>query len=42
MLSFRLSGAFLLRYADWQFLALSFQEPPRSTRFVSPIWSVSR
>jgi len=41
MVSLRLSGAFLLRYADRQFLALLFQEPPRRTRFVSPIRPVS-
>ena len=29
----RLPGSFLLRYADRQFLALLFQEPPRRTRF---------
>jgi hypothetical protein len=29
---FRLSGSFLLRFADRQFLALLFQLPPRSTR----------
>ena len=28
----RLSGAFLLRMAERQFLELLFQEPPRSTR----------
>ena len=32
MLSFRLSGLFLLRYAARQFLALLFQDPPRNTR----------
>jgi hypothetical protein len=31
-LSFRLSGAFLLRFAERQFLALLFQLPPRRTR----------
>jgi hypothetical protein len=29
---FRLSGVFLLRFADRQFLALLFQLPPRFTR----------
>ena len=33
MLLLRLPGSFLLRYADRQFLALLFQEPPRRTRF---------
>ncbi len=33
MLLFRLSGVFLLRLADRQFLALLFQLPPRFTRF---------
>jgi hypothetical protein len=32
LLSFRLSGLFLLRLAERQFLGLLFQEPPRSTR----------
>jgi hypothetical protein len=32
-LSLRLPGSFLLRYAERQFWALSFQEPPRMTRF---------
>jgi hypothetical protein len=32
MLWFRLSGSFLLRFADRQFLPLLFQLPPRSTR----------
>ena len=32
-LLFRLSGLFLLRFADRQFLALLFQLPPRFTRF---------
>ena len=32
LLSFRLSGLFLLRFAERQFLGLLFQEPPRSTR----------
>ena len=32
-LLFRLSGVFLLRFADRQFLALLFQLPPRFTRF---------
>ena len=31
-LVFRLSGVFLLRFADRQFLALLFQLPPRFTR----------
>ena len=30
---FRLSGVFLLRFADRQFLALLFQPPPRQARF---------
>lgn len=32
-LLFRLSGEFLLRFAERQFLALLFQLPPRFTRF---------
>ena len=32
MLSLRFSGSLSLRYADRQFLALLFQEPPRNTR----------
>jgi hypothetical protein len=32
-LLFRLSGVFLLRFAERQFLALLFQLPPRFTRF---------
>ena len=32
MLLFRLSGLFLLRFAERQFLGLLFQDPPRSTR----------
>jgi hypothetical protein len=33
MFLFRLSGLFLLRFAERQFLALLFQLPPRITRF---------
>jgi hypothetical protein len=33
MLLFRLAGLFLLRFAERQFWASLFQEPPRSTRF---------
>jgi hypothetical protein len=33
MLLFRLSGLFLLRFAERQFRASLFQAPPRSTRF---------
>jgi hypothetical protein len=36
MLLFRFVGALLLRCADRQFLALSFQFPPRFTRFEPP------
>jgi hypothetical protein len=32
LLSFRLSGLFLLRFAERQFAGLLFQLPPRSTR----------
>jgi hypothetical protein len=32
LLSFRLSGLFLLRLAERQFHGLLFQDPPRSTR----------
>jgi len=32
-LLFRFSGVFLFRFADRQFLGLSFQLPPRFTRF---------
>ena len=32
MLLFLFVGLFLFRFADRQFLALLFQEPPRSTR----------
>ena len=32
LLLFRLSGLFLLRFAERQFLGWLFQEPPRSTR----------
>ena len=35
MLLLRLSGLFLLRFAERRFLALLFQEPPRSTRHQS-------
>jgi hypothetical protein len=34
MLLLRLSGLFLLRFAERQLLALLFQLPPRFTRFV--------
>lgn len=34
MLLLRLSGSFLLRFAERQFRALLFQLPPRKTRFV--------
>jgi len=33
MLLFRLSGVFLLRFAERQFAASLFQLPPRFTRF---------
>jgi hypothetical protein len=34
MLLLRLSGVFLLRFAERQFWAVLFQEPPRSTRLL--------
>lgn len=33
MLLLRLSGLLLLRFAERQFCALLFQDPPRNTRF---------
>ena len=33
LLLLRLSGVFLLRFAERRFAGLLFQEPPRSTRF---------
>ena len=36
-LLFRLSGEFLLRFADRQFWPLLFQLPPRFTRFAKPV-----
>ena len=41
MLLFRLSGVFLLRLAERQFVPSLFQEPPRFTRF-EPIARVQR
>ncbi len=37
MLSLWFAGAFLLRFAARQFLALLFHEPPRNTRDVSTL-----
>jgi hypothetical protein len=37
LLLLRLSGLFLLRFADRQFLGLLFQEPPRNTLNGRPV-----
>jgi len=39
MLSFRLYGVSLFRFADRQLPGLLFQEPPRHTRSASPFFN---